>query len=422
MAAFLPLLSETFDLDPLIDEYAIMPQVSASLFGSCGDSAAEDDIGIAAAEHKIAISIEAALVIYRCAFRRLRHSNCQASASALSRAVLLCSADCASAWVCREGLVRSGAAGVAAELDFNALLLRTNHKSGEAWAFRRYLLATGLAGMTPDCIAAQGDAEQKLVEELARKYDHHYYAWNHWALVDRLVRFLMPPDATILNDSFPKLVHATPSHYGLFHHRIVKLSKQLHLPERATALDKTETALPHRALELHATERQLAATLITTFPYLEAPWAFRLQLFAALLEAVVATAPNGCPPPEAILKLLSLWRSEMAFAVAALAEALAGEEEGRKRLCERCAQRFQVHLLQELAMYATSWRSECLRSRRGLECSDANASSEAAEELAKFGTEGLGTIETMLAGEVASTAILRSIREDLSEAVCVEAC
>merc|ERR550534_116856 len=85
------------------------------------------------------------------------------------------------------------------ELRFSALLLRTNHKSGETWACRRRFFAEALAcagdaavGDDPsacgpsDGVRALVRAECELIEELARKYSHHYYAWNHWAWLERL--------------------------------------------------------------------------------------------------------------------------------------------------------------------------------------------------------------------------------------------
>ena len=59
-----------------------------------------------------------------------------------SRAVLLCSADSLSAWRCREQLFDY--VELEAELRLSALLLRTNHKSGESWAQRRRILGKAL--------------------------------------------------------------------------------------------------------------------------------------------------------------------------------------------------------------------------------------------------------------------------------------
>merc|ERR1711972_1094863 len=91
---------------------------------------------------------------------------------------------------------------------------------------------------------------------------------------------------------------------------------------------------------------------------MEAPWAFRLQLFAALLEAVSEFSSIEKPLVPTLQFIATLWRSETAFVVAMLADTLHMEDGAHKASCERFAKRFRVHLLQELAMHAYSWYLE----------------------------------------------------------------
>lgn len=401
MARWLERVSKLFDDDPLIDEYALMPEVSASLFG-IGDESASGDEGCLAAEHKLAISVEAALLLYRHAHKAMLASSKGCALAAASRAVLLCSADCAGAWARREQLLRAEVVDVKGELHLSGLLLRTNHKSGETWAYRRHILAGALTTLPPDGVSALVATELELVEELARKYDHHYYAWNHWAWLERFCRAhhlsrKSGSATSLVGGSFPRLVHVTPSHYGLFHHRIVLLRHELlqsiegaEFGEACKASGQElgqdlGLALPQAALEVYAAERQLSASLLATYPHLEAPWHFRLQLFAAVLDAVEAAASAGSPSQEALLRILDLWRSEVAFARGREASTETG---GESRSATRAfVYRFQAHALQELAAHFHAWRTcdgcctgtvmaaveECLHAMKPLEAASAAA-------------------------------------------------
>jgi len=155
-----------------------------------------------------------------------------------SRAVLLCgAADSASAWSCRRELLRKAFLNVDVELHFNAMLLRTHHKSSEAWAFRRHLLNT----FAPSELVKLAATEVCLVEELAKKYDHHYYAWNHWSW------FCQCYLGVSNGDVLPNLSVMTPSHYGLFHHRIMNVLSEL----RGLGLPISKSPEPHEG-SVHA--------------------------------------------------------------------------------------------------------------------------------------------------------------------------
>lgn len=200
---------------------------------------------------------------------------------------------------------------------FSALLLRTNHKSGETWAQRRKLLGAVLR-VSQDEQQTLLCEELALLEELARRYDHHYYAWNHWAWLNRFVAE-SPGAASMLEKKFPKLAFQTPSHYGLFHHRLVRLQRQLSKqPVAKTSFNE---------------EWQLAGELLATFPHLEAPWAFRGQLMSLMLEFQADTSPGD---------VASAWRSEVAFA---------SRHVQSSPPINRLAMQFQILILQELCLH-----------------------------------------------------------------------
>merc|ERR1712176_1424224 len=111
-------------------------------------------------------------------------------------------------------------------------------------------------GKEPSAVEEVAQSELRLIEELARRYDHHYYAWNHWAWLSRRARELA---AGSLDKDFPKLAHATPSHYGLFHHRLVRLSEKLFAGQTSQVARGWERILPGKALDTFAEERHLAS-------------------------------------------------------------------------------------------------------------------------------------------------------------------
>merc|ERR1712032_99000 len=158
-------------------------------------------------------------------------------------------------------------------------------------------------GAMADTFAHTVRSELELVEELAKKYDHHYYAWNHWAWLERSVRQDPEDESGVcgtggpLGGSFPRLAHVTPSHYGLFHHRVVRLFNHLlHGVRGCDDAPRGALGLAVDALGAYKDELRLASSLLATFPYLEAPWAFRMQLFAAVIEAAVSSMPPAGPP------------------------------------------------------------------------------------------------------------------------------
>jgi len=451
MSDWVSRLSQILDDDPLIDEYAILPCASTSLFEArpgCGNGDDLDE-GCVACEHKLAISLEAALVIHRRAQRDLRsllsrpyhrgheaggaetdEANSRAQESA-SRAALLCGgADCVAAWACRERLLREGVVEMDAELLLNALLLRTNHKSGEAWAFRRHVLAS----TSPTDFAAAARLEQQLVEELAQRYDHHYYAWNHWAWVSRQLHLLAKtaglaelPDSS----SFPALAQATPSHYGLFHHRVTRLFQQLTsepvlasgvtaagLGEHAVPL--ADAGIPEAALEAYFAERQLSSALLTTFPHLEAPWAFRLQLLIVLLEGIelaVSRRQAVGPSPAAVRSLGELWRSDVTLAKARQDDPGSGDS-ASPSCCRRFARRFRAHALQELSLFLGPWGHRN-GSNPALSTMCRDLGTECLVELEELETEA-GSAPVAPASAPAVMCHVRAELDDLASGVCGE--
>jgi len=346
MAALLERLNVAFNDDPQMDEYALVPVASHELFGAEGTQ----DLGCIAQQQKLALSIEGALVLYLHASQVMRRATADGNATealASSRAVLLCSADSVSAWQCREKF-DAAHLNPEAELLFSTLLLRTNHKSGESWSRRRALLGQMLEDAEDEERQRLLSQELALLEELAKRYDHHYYAWNHWAWLDRkslevLPKTGGPTDVASFHMDFPKLAFATPSHYGLYHHRLVRLHRQMN---DGFAVSEFQ-ALPGGLLVPSAfmEEWSLAQKLLETFPHLEAPWAFRAQVFALAAEAAaqevqMAEVRRG-EPQDKIEKVAEFWKFEVDFA-----KKLTEQEDSR-----RWALRFQVHVLQELGFF-----------------------------------------------------------------------
>ncbi|CAK0906541.1 unnamed protein product [Prorocentrum cordatum] len=425
MSAWLAHLSEMFRADPHIDEYEVLPQVSAALFGSPDGDAA--DRGCLCMEHKLAISAEAALVIYRHAYRAMLAARAArgpaadeaaglAALEAASRAVLLCSADCAEGWACREE-TPSLNHRAESELRFSSLVLRTNHKSGEAWAFRRHLLSSSWGALPAEGALQLLTTEVSFVEEVAKRYEHHYYAWNHWAWL----QLVGGPPSRGLAQGFPELARATPSHYGPFHHRVVRLRELLSPPSAGRGAVRAahgpqgepgeENAAPRSeerrgepgepsaqrlslappGLDAYAAERRLAASLLATLPHLEAPWAFLLQLFAALLEAAEA-AGGGRPSAAAVDGLADVWRSEMAFAADRLGS------------CE-------AHLLQELALSLRLWQGTPAAAAPPAGGAHGGPQRACGPELV---AEALATLGVLEAERAAAPAVLASVRGDLT--------
>ncbi|CAE7458477.1 HISN3 [Symbiodinium pilosum] len=366
MALLLEKLNEAFVADPSIDEYALVPAATQQLFSPSGQE--QQDVGCIHAEHKLAISIEAALILYLHAYQVTKQSakgGYQATPADAdlaerirksSRAVLLCSADCTSAWSAWNRMrVLTGSHDAKADLLFSALLLRTNHKSGETWAQRRKLLASALQTSKDDQQALLTE-EISLLEELARRYDHHYYAWNHWAWLNRYATSLSTHAEWLLEVKFPMLAFKTPSHYGLFHHRLVRLQR---------LLEKNQHGIEASCFK---EEWDLAGKLLAAFPHLEAPWAFRAQLVSLKLE-------HG----KGLHDAASVWRSEVAGAARHM------ESPPTSRL----AMQFQVHVLQELCLYML----EVPAPDQDLALQD----------------EARSLLEKLKASKAASTAVLRGI-------------
>ncbi|CAE7466892.1 HISN3 [Symbiodinium natans] len=202
------------------------------------------------------------------------------------------------------------------------------------------------------------------------RYDHHYYAWNHWAWLNRFAASLSADAESLLEVKFPKLAFQTPSHYGLFHHRLVRLQRQLGKKQRA-AED-----------QCFSEELQLASKLLATFPHLEAPWAFRVQLISLMLE---------CEADQELHEIASTWRSEVEFA---------SRHVHASPPTSRWAMRFQVHVLQELCL--------CMLEKRPVE--DAALLDDAQSLL-----------ESLKASKAAAPAVLQGIAADLDAAAVATA-
>mmetsp|Transcript_36205 Transcript_36205/g.96176 ORF Transcript_36205/g.96176 Transcript_36205/m.96176 type:complete len:414 (-) Transcript_36205:346-1587(-) len=405
MAVWLAQLIECLERDHLIDEYALVPRVTADLFG-LGGGDSEEDLGCCVADHKLALSVEVALVVYRHAAKGMTVSRLVDSweeVDRTSRAVLLCgAADSASAWSCRRELLRKAFLNIDMELHFNAMLLRTHHKSSEAWAFRRHLLNT----LAPSELVKLAATEVCLVEELTKKYDHHYYAWNHWSWLSQC--YLGVSNGDVL----PNLSVMTPSHYGLFHHRIMNVLSEL----RGLGLPISKRPEPHegsvhanvdasaawasgalpfstKALAAFESERRLSSSLLSTFPHLEAPWLFRLNLFAALLEAMYDCCGSSGDQLHAIL---DLWRCDMNFATSMMSNNLGSVHD--EAVSRSFSLRFRFQLLQEVASFMRSLHH--VGGRVSVLC-------------ATFGVEARLFVKGCEAEEAVPPSVLRWIQMDL---------
>ena len=87
-------------------------------------------------------------------------------------------------------------------------VLRTAKKSGVTWAVRRASLQRG--------VAAVAEAEASLVLEQALRHAHHYYALNHWLWVVEALPEVPAACLAVLDT----LGERTPSHAGVWHHRL----------------------------------------------------------------------------------------------------------------------------------------------------------------------------------------------------------
>merc|ERR1711924_158221 len=267
-------------------------------------------------------------------------------------------ADHSGAWASLEDEALNGSSDeLLQKLAFNAVILRTNHKSSEAWTFRRFLLSLILkSGIDIDKVLY---IEKLLVEDLARRYDHHYYAWNHWS-------WLSLSAAAFARVGMPDLVDVTPSHYGLFHHRIARLRRlavqpTMGLTSGGETSHRLEVAysmlngLPDEFLKELAAEQTLCDKLLGLYPHIEAPWLYSSQLFAVFLEALEAAATGGDGAGSMLVAAIA---SEVSSEVADLwsretskAEALALTGNAVDGRCDHHARRLQVRLLHELLLF-----------------------------------------------------------------------
>jgi len=382
-------VDQLFQDDPLIDEYAILPHVTTSLFDGAG-SVDDGDEGVVAVSHKLGLSMEAALMLCRHGMQTLHQQGREAQRKgseldAASRGLVLSLADCALAWDCRKALLQNNELDHQRELDFSAMVLRTNHKSGEAWAYRRHVLSSMLTALRSEECQKVVEVELELVEELAKKYDHHYYAWNHWAWLvqhtsqEHLVGSGSPQAA----DRFPRLAASTPSHYGIYHHRLQLLKKRIqqamNLAEGPWLVGRKEevncsqeTAESVRILGLvfrepalmHLAEEMRTSThLLQTYSHLEAPWLFRSQLIVLVLGTVqerLCTDLDGVGQVECVEHLMELWLAEVSEANRNRRETSAGEAASAARLSHR----MQVSLLQEMVAFVLSWASSAVQLDR----------------------------------------------------------
>jgi len=144
----------------------------------------------------------------------------------------------------------------------------------------------------------------------------------------------------------------------------------------------------------------------------EAPWAFRLQLFAMLLEEAVPTlvararrggGNGGCGEAADVSAVVAraaervgaLWRSDMEMASRATEEARSAAQGDAEPAAARFARRFRAHALMELAAWLRVMRGRC------------EAGVEALVQ------EALGALEGLKAEAAAAPAVLRLIKLDL---------
>ncbi|KAI4303021.1 hypothetical protein MLD38_038702 [Melastoma candidum] len=187
-------LNSILDSDPLIDEVGFVhPTQLASLVGSQGGSLAGDvDCKLYCRDHKLGISTDVVVTLYREAKRAFFEAKKKYEAEEgtdseemeddlirFSRAVVLLSSDFGTAWNSRKMIVsKKGLLTMFMnELQLSELILSYVPKSDQAWSHRRWAIKmiSGKSQTLQEILRK----ESELVEKIAERSKMNYRAWNH---------------------------------------------------------------------------------------------------------------------------------------------------------------------------------------------------------------------------------------------------
>ncbi|XP_032224450.2 protein prenyltransferase alpha subunit repeat-containing protein 1 [Nematostella vectensis] len=188
------ILNTAFIQDPAIDE------VDFIFCPKCKEEQSKDAMVVIG--HKLGIRSWCIRPMYMYAYHRLlrKHRHCRVKNQStenltateldqLSRAVVLLSAECYSAWNIRKELVSSGLLSVDCDLHISTLVLTKHPRSAEAFAHRKWLINYFTKQKGKSTFCQEWLREEIIVsQQAAERYPDNYVAWSHRGWVaDRFI-------------------------------------------------------------------------------------------------------------------------------------------------------------------------------------------------------------------------------------------
>ncbi|XP_073260087.1 uncharacterized protein [Populus alba] len=184
--------------DPLIDEVGfIHPSQFVTLNKEASSSLEHEDANFWSRDHKLAISTDVLLPLYKAVKDVFLHAisqykrhenlsdaswdegNLESEVMKHSKALLLLSCDFGTAWNFRKLIVskKQHMLIFLDELFLSALVLSYSPKSEKAWCHRRWVIKmiAGKCSTMQDIVGK----ESELVEKIAERSKMNYHAWNH---------------------------------------------------------------------------------------------------------------------------------------------------------------------------------------------------------------------------------------------------
>ncbi|MES1908553.1 MAG: hypothetical protein MHM6MM_001465 [Cercozoa sp. M6MM] len=225
-------LCELLDADPLIDEFGVVPDLRQAFPNASVDSYVHCE------SHKLGMRADALPLLLGAAmqkFQELRNETLDTNDEAIeavrnvTRVLLLLNADHYSSWNARKQCLLSHCTKeqLRRELYFTQLVLSRQHKSGDTWAHRRFVLTRllPLAAETGELVRQ----EIALCERSCELYRRNYYAWTHrrWC-VQHLASLELGESAVnelLRHDAFAvgKWLRRHVSDHSAVHHRVLSL-------------------------------------------------------------------------------------------------------------------------------------------------------------------------------------------------------
>lgn len=139
-------------------------------------------------EHKLGIASWAIQSIFQQGKDSFKLAKEQSDIEKATRAIVLISSDCYTAWNARRQLVMQKHLNIRDELKFSALIFTKSPKSIDTWAYRKWLTLKQGSDQ-PDTFY---DAELKLCHRLAELSPRNYHAWAYrqWILHRSPLKFV----------------------------------------------------------------------------------------------------------------------------------------------------------------------------------------------------------------------------------------